>query len=985
MAVDTKPNLSNEKFEQYSGETLNLSGSTEIFGTFTINEQGILLIQSNCGDGKVLTSDADGIATWQELVLSSGENITKEITQSSHGFSVGDVVGWSGGTYNLAIADGTYDGEVVGIVSAVPDAGTFCVTQAGFITGLTGLETSCTYFLSDSTNGLMTTTEPTDDGHISKSVFVAASTSSGWVLPYIGYVLSSGTTVGFINACNGLSDDGVNVCLGGELTENTTINLATYDLKFSGDSIQYSGDYSSTYVDRSLVDKQYVDLAISGATSGITGTITGGTNGLSVSGMNVELGGALTKTTTIDVSGNTLIIQGVDGANLGRFILDNYSVSIDGVNSAVYAYENNLELISAGNSLRIKNNSATYTGSGNTAGIEYFGDYSANYTPRSLVDKAYVTGQTANKLDKSIYQTYTGTTVPNTYVTKSAINTYTGTTAPATFLSKTAFNTYSGTTVPNTYVSKTVYQTYTGTTAPAIFANKAAVNYYTGTTAPATYLPFTMATDMQDPTGFVDGSNINIAYSHTNRTITLTGDLSYYWKGVKKTLTSPWTSAAHSATVGIWYLYSTDGTNFTWSQSVWGFNQIQVAEVYYRATEAATFGVRESHELIDWHAHETLHRTIGTYLISGGQATAGSWTPNTATDTAVSPSFEAATVNDEDLSTTISLWLKTAGYTTMYVSGLTSVYNVAGTHPFTAAGANTYIQINNPLTGTMTAGVHNNYYNVYQILIPVTSDAASQKYRMVFLQPQVAFTSLAAAQAEDTRGLYLGGLALASAEYVIYSRITYFAQNANGNYGKVTIPTNGISYVYGTKMSALSVGGVSATNHANLSNLTWTTSGHLGTNDSFAAFDSSGNACNASRSSMGSFTGSTICATSCLKAPILCATSCVKSPILQSTSVSARTTETAIAYFNTGGCLLSGSSGGFASCCSLSIVGNSTATGFTLTHNLNKQFPVVQVVQSASPYATVYTDVQRVNANCVCVFFDTAPPTGTNYCVIIMG
>jgi hypothetical protein len=67
------------------------------------------------------------------------------------------------------------------------------------------------------------------------------------------------------------------------------------------------------------------------------------------------------------------------------------------------------------------------------------------------------------------------------------------------------------------------------------------------------------------------------------------------------------------------------------------------------------------------------------------------------------------------------------------------------------------------------------------------------------------------------------------------------------------------------------------------------------------------------------------------------------------------------------------------------ITGDSSATGFTVNHALNKQFVMVQIVEAASPYATVYTDVQRTNANCVCVTFNTAPPSGTCYKVLIMG
>jgi len=97
---------------------------------------------------------------------------------------------------------------------------------------------------------------------------------------------------------------------------------------------------------------------------------------------------------------------------------------------------------------------------------------------------------------------------------------------------------------------------------------------------------------------------------------------------------------------------------------------------------------------------------------------------------------------------------------------------------------------------------------------------------------------LASAQAEDTRGLRLGSLTQASAEYVIYTRLSFRARTAYTNYGRCAI--NGITYVVGNKQSQVTVGGTSATNHANLSNLNFDDSGHISTGDYLAAFDSSG-------------------------------------------------------------------------------------------------------------------------------------------------
>jgi hypothetical protein len=160
----------------------------------------------------------------------SGERITKLICQVSHGFNIKDVIGWSGGTYNKAIADGLYDGEVIGIVSKCYNANCFDLTQAGYITGLTSLSVNTTYFLSDITAGLLTSIEPTGNTHISKSVLIANSSTSGWVLPYAGYVITTGASAGgtWGSITGILSDQGdLQTCLNGKLASGGTAICAT--------------------------------------------------------------------------------------------------------------------------------------------------------------------------------------------------------------------------------------------------------------------------------------------------------------------------------------------------------------------------------------------------------------------------------------------------------------------------------------------------------------------------------------------------------------------------------------------------------------------------------------------------------------------------------------------------------------------------------------------------------------------------------------
>jgi hypothetical protein len=70
---------------------------------------------------------------------------------------------------------------------------------------------------------------------------------------------------------------------------------------------------------------------------------------------------------------------------------------------------------------------------------------------------------------------------------------------------------------------------------------------------------------------------------------------------------------------------------------------------------------------------------------------------------------------------------------------------------------------------------------------------------------------------------------------------------------------------------------------------------------------------------------------------------------------------------------------------SADVTGDSSTTSFTITHNLGTRDVQVQVSDAASPYDTVETDVERTNTNAVAVKFASAPTTGTNYRVTIVG
>jgi hypothetical protein len=104
------------------------------------------------------------------------------VVQTGHGLAVQDVVRLSGTNYVKAQADSLANARAVGIVTAVVDANTFRIRSHGYVTGLSGLSGGSVYYLSPTTSGLLTTTEPTAAGQVSMVVFIADSSSSGWVM-----------------------------------------------------------------------------------------------------------------------------------------------------------------------------------------------------------------------------------------------------------------------------------------------------------------------------------------------------------------------------------------------------------------------------------------------------------------------------------------------------------------------------------------------------------------------------------------------------------------------------------------------------------------------------------------------------------------------------------------------------------------------------------------------------------------------------------
>jgi len=324
-----------------------------------------------------------------------------------------------------------------------------------------------------------------------------------------------------------------------------------------------------------------------------------------------------------------------------------------------------------------------------------------------------------------------------------------------------------------------------------------------------------------EETGFVDPAGVTVTYDSTARTITLTHGTAiiYLYQGIRFNLGASWTSLAHDTTLDTAYFLAFDSAGVgNWTTTFPGFNNgVYVAYVNYGTSNK--YGIRECHGLMNWQAWEEFHRTIGTYRVSGGLVPAASWTANTYTTAAVTPAVDSAVIQDEDLPTTIPAFADGSTYTRIHFDTGSVVFSTASSLPFPNNG--TDIQYNqNPTTGTALTAITTNarFVNIYGIFVPATADAGSQDYRILWMTGQQIYTTLAAAQGEDFRTLSTGNLANIFPEFVPFIRVTYERQTGGGSTTtfNARIPTNGVSYIVGTRAGLTSLTGFTPTDHNTL-------------------------------------------------------------------------------------------------------------------------------------------------------------------------
>lgn len=138
---------------------------------------------------------------------SNGENISKDVYQVSHGFIVGDAVGYQNNRFETTRSTSEYYDITVGFVTNVISNDRFVVTYSGYVNVFSGLIPNTVYYLSDTMLGGLRTTPPTLIGNFVKPMMIAISSTEAIVYSQRGDIIttiSSGSTAGYI----GPAEDG---------------------------------------------------------------------------------------------------------------------------------------------------------------------------------------------------------------------------------------------------------------------------------------------------------------------------------------------------------------------------------------------------------------------------------------------------------------------------------------------------------------------------------------------------------------------------------------------------------------------------------------------------------------------------------------------------------------------------------------------------------------------------------------------------------
>ena len=320
----------------------------------------------------------------------------------------------------------------------------------------------------------------------------------------------------------------------------------------------------------------------------------------------------------------------------------------------------------------------------------------------------------------------------------------------------------------------------------------------------------------KESSGFVNNESVIVTYDDVARTITLTGTVEAYWRGRRiSELTDGWVSDAHADINGAWFL-SYDGSTFNWEQTPWTFDKVQIA--YVSHSDTTSFGMKETHGLMQWESHRELHETMGTYRLSGGAISNFELDSEVATERR--PFISQTTIADED-NITIEPLHNSQLYTKTYLTGSGVTNFIVETAEIVPLNGN-QPYFNEFVGGEWVQTLMENkaYQALWLMAVPTSSDANSQKFRYLWIQGQSQSNSLETIQALTTANLNKGSFPTLSPEFVIIGKV--IIRYRNGDWTIISVEN-----LTGTRISQVSAPSVTYTDELLKVSINDTTSGYL--------------------------------------------------------------------------------------------------------------------------------------------------------------
>ena len=548
------------------------------------------------------------------------------------------------------------------------------------------------------------------------------------------------------------------------------MGLITTSLQFSGDTYTSvvitkiaTGTTTLESDDTSLVTsgvvKNYVDIQVSGDTTGVTSLSTSLSNEISIRGSaDSSLSTNISSNTSKDSSLSTLVSTETSARSSGDSSL---STSVSTETSTRSSADSSL---------------STSISSGTSSDSSLSTLISTETSTRSSADSSLSTNISSNTSKESSLSTSVSTETSTRTSVDSSLS---------TSVSTESSNRISGDSTLSTSLST---ETSLRTSVDSSLSTSISTE-----TSTRTSVDSSLSTGGVQPwvdinrSGFVDDTETSVAFNESTHVFTLsavTSTWEYYWNGQKATISGNKTITLPTTT-NFYYISINSNTGTLLSgTTIWTLldSTLPVASINWNSgnTPKSILADERHTCLIDRQMHAYLHYTRGTQFISGGVLTGP--TLATATDAATVFGVSQTLIADDDLFETIPAFPRPSGTTFNYniyyrLTGSTWTWQLSYV-PFLSGGTS-FIQYDS--TSGLVNGVNARWYNSYILL---TDEENSTTYYSLILGRNV-FTSLALAQAENPLNFDFTGFPIAEA--VIAYQLTWSSANANGNRGKVTL------------------------------------------------------------------------------------------------------------------------------------------------------------------------------------------------------